>query len=126
MKSWIDVPQKDILRIAILLRNLGTKVGKNIEFSFQRVGLVQVVAILTLPAKGSPLHIFQARQIDISRFEKFDVLATKILTYTGHQIHPGEEAGHHTKEGRRASQDFFRFPKGRLDRVVCYRAHRKY
>ena len=81
----IDVRQKDILGIAIMLRQLRLKGFEDVEVSFQGMGLIQVILVPPFPTKGLTWAALQTTQIDFTSDEKIDMFLRKILSDHRHQ-----------------------------------------
>jgi hypothetical protein len=117
LQTRMDVGKKDKGAGSIALGQTRPEILKDVEMRVDRVAVVQVEAVLALPAEcfsGDPL---QPGQIDTPAIEDRHLVAGEVLADDGHDPHVGEERRRDGEVGRGATDDTGRFAKRRLDRI---------
>ena len=119
-----DVRQIDELGVLIRLGQLRLEIGKDVELRVDRVGDVEVVAVVPDPAERRAVLLpLQAIEIDLFRTEPADIFFRKVGTDRPDQLHGREQARGKRKKRRRAPQDVIDFTEGRLDVVERHRTY---
>ena len=78
----MEVPQHKNIRIAVVGGNLWVKIGKDIEFGYQGIPLVEVVVIAPAPEKCfASGYYFDSGEIDPPILQALQVGRRKIVSY---------------------------------------------
>ena len=93
LQHGIDVGQKQKLRVAIRVGNLGLERREHVQLGVVRLGLVQVLEIRTLPEEALARGVLNAARVDVARLEDGLLLGPKVLAHHGDHAHIGKEAG---------------------------------
>ena len=119
----MDIRQEQKLRIQILLGNTRLKLLEHIQFREISFGLVQVVEILSTPAKSFSLCALDAAGVDAALLQHGFIFRSKVLAYNRHHAHSGEVAGGQRKVSRCAAKNVSHPPRGRGDRIKRNRTY---
>ena len=104
---------------------LGFEISKNVQISRDRVPIVHVLFVATVPAKGFSLCDLKARKIDFSFFPDGPVVGGKIITDNPDQTCGGVKAGRETCVRGRSSQKIQTILLGGLNSVDANRSDDK-
>ena len=115
----MDISQKQYLRIHKFRWDAWLESFKNIEFREVGFSLVQVGEILSAPAEGLALCMFDATSIYGTLFQHIFVLGSKILAHNSNHSHPGEVAGGQRKISGLTAQHIFHAARWSGDGIEC-------
>jgi len=125
LKIGSDIPQQDKGQVFMCGGELGFEIGKDVEISRDRVPIVHVLFVATVPAKGFPLRDLKARKIDFAFFPDSPVVGGKIITDNPDQACGGVKASREACVRGRSSQKIQTIFLGGLNSVDANRADDK-
>ena len=118
LQDGIDVGEKEKLRVAIGVGNLGLEGGEDVEFGVMSFGLVQVFEVGAFPEEALAGGVLNAARVDIAGGKDGFLLGAKVLAHDGDDAHIGEEAGGEREVSGRAAQAALAAAGGGFDGIV--------
>jgi len=86
----MHVAQEHDVRLAVRLRQLGSKALEDVQVGKERLAVVQVVAVLTAPAERLAARALEALQVDAATAEYLQLLLAKVFADDLNQVHARE------------------------------------
>ena len=93
----MDVTQKKELGVEVFRRDTRLELVEDVQFGEISLGLVQIIRIMSTPAKGLAFCAVDSADIHAARFQDFFVLGGEVVSHHGKHAHVGEVAGGHRK-----------------------------
>src|SRR5579885_2025961 len=122
----MNVRKEEEVRIFVLNWNARVKVFKNIQISEVGLGLIDVVEILTAPAKRLAFRVLNAAGVNASFLEHGFVLSSEVLADNSDYPNIGEVAGRQREIRGSAAEKIVRFAGWSGDVIECNRTDDKY
>jgi hypothetical protein len=123
LQDWIDVGQKEKLRVAIGVGNLRLEGGKDIQIGDVRLGLVQAVEIGALPEEALACGVLDAAGVDFMRIEDRFLSSAEVFADDGDDAHIAKVARGERKIRRRAAQAALPASRRSFNRIEGHAAH---
>src|SRR5262249_31436481 len=101
----INVAQKDILRVAIGIGQIGDEAREDVQMELDGVAHVQIFVVTPAPVKSVAAFPLEALKVNAAAAEQIEIFIGKILADDADDSHGRKEARAHGEIGRRAAQD---------------------
>src|SRR5206468_1286105 len=118
----VDISQKNVLRIAVAIRQLRHKTRKDVQVQLQGVAHVDVLVISPAPVKSIAPFALDSFEIDPALGKKLEVLLGKILTDDPDDTNRSKKTRRQREVGSRTAQDPLCGAEGSFDGIECHRA----
>ncbi len=109
--------------VQILSGQLRLKAGEHVQVGLQRLGLVDVVAVLALPEERLAFGALNAARIHAALVHHGFVLGQEVVAHHANHAHVGEIAGGERKIRGSAAQHFFANTVRGLQAIECNRTN---
>src|SRR5208282_2816411 len=117
LQRRVDVRKEQELRVRIFFGDARLKLFKDVQFGEVGFGLVQVVEILSAPAKGLALRALDTARVHPAFFQDGLVVRCKVFAHHGHHAHFSEITCGQGEISRGPSENVVHSAGGRGDRV---------
>ena len=123
LQFGVDVAQENVLGFPVSLGKPRVKRLEDVQVRRQRLGLVQIVVVASLPAERLAGRLLQPLKVNIAGAQKVEVRLRKVFADHRDQPDGREETGRRGKVGSGTSEGFGGMAEGGRHRVEGHRPH---